>query len=387
MPISQPPPLELVQEKLLFSATPPAVGAAVVFAVGTLAVWLVGGVWRRTDWRKAVPAVAVLALIAGVLVVPVFSAVKQQRLNELKEARRTKTERVEELDSMVQEASLHISSRKKAREEAEQLKGEVKQLDAEKEAATKYAFEETYPLLPPEPYKWWHRGFALLLLTLAFEFVLCLPKFPAVYAQLVRVLVSVAVAIGMTPPEWWKMHFEGMPVAWPPWALAGVIAGQWVILDLVRRVNPGAVHAMAVAIVAGGLSAVAIHDDSARFTDYATFLMMGLAVIAVGGWLTRADVGSVAAVAVVPVIVTLAVVRDDVRLDDLTKPHVPRLAYWLVCFSPMVLGLFLIPPLTKVGTRWYGAVLKLVLVLIPVAIAVYLCVTEAPMSFEKAEEW
>lgn len=369
MPISQTPPPELIQEKLLFSATTPAVAAAVVFAVGTLAVWLL---WRKKGWRKAVPAVAVLALIAGVLVVPVFSAVKQQRLNALKEARRPIAERIDEL---------------KDGAEAEQLKAEVKQLDAEKEAATKYAFEETYPLLPPDPYKWWHRGFALLLLTLAFEFVLCLPKFPAVYAQLVRILVSVAVAIGMTPPEWWKMHFEGVPVAWPPWALAGVIAGQWVILDLVRRVNPGAVHAMAVAIVAGGLSAVAIHDDSARFTDYATFLMMGLAVIAVGGWLTRADVGSVAAVAVVPVIVTLAVVRDDVRLDDLTKPHVPRLAYWLVCFSPMVLGLFLIPPLTKVGTRWYGAVLKLLLVLIPVAIAVFLCVTEAPMNFEKAEEW
>lgn len=389
MPISQLPPTDLIQEKLLFSATPPAVAAAGVFALGVATVWLVGGVWLKLDWRKATPAVAVLALIAGMLVVPVLNAVKQQRLNDIKETRRARNERIESFESALNSregGKPNGATQTLRKQELEQLNAEVKQLDAEKEATVKYAFEETYPLLPPDPYKWWHRGFALLLLAMAFEFVLCLPNFSAVYAQLIRVLVVVAVALGMTPNAWWAMHFPGVPVAWPPWALAGVIAVQWIVLDLVRRVNPGSIHAMAMAIVAGGLSTVAIHDDSARFTDYATFLLMGLTVIAGGGWVLRADVGSVAAVAVVPVIVTLAVVRDDVRLDDLTKPHVPTLAYWLVGFSPLLLGLFVIPPLTKLGTKWYGAVVKLLLVLIPVGIAVYLCMTEAPLSFEK-ESW
>jgi len=189
------------------------------------------------------------------------------------------------------------------------------------------------------------------------------------------------IASAVLPADWQKG-----PDRWILPLTAAVMAVQWAVLDAVSRKNPGGTLAACLSLVAGGAACVAIHDGSARFTDFSTFVASALGVLALGGWILRADVGG--GVAVVPVITVLLMVREEAlpsTADDLTK-HVPVVAYWLVGLAPLLLGLFLIPPLTRFGTRWYSTPVKLLLVLIPVGIAVYLCLSEAPLQLGK-ESW
>ncbi len=357
MPISQLPPTDLIHDKLLFSSTPPAVATAVVFAVGTLAVWLVFGVWRKWAWRKAIPAVAVLALAAGILIVPY-------------------------LNSRVQEA-------KKAAREAENP-------ELAQQLSDTYKFEETFPLVPDG--KWWHWGLYAVGLALVVEFVARIPGVPVAVGHLFRGVAAGVIASAVLPSKW----VEGIDRWILPFS-AAVMAVVWGVMDTVSRKYPGGTLAACLSLVAGGAACVAIHDGSARFTDFATFVASSLFVLALGGWILRADVGG--GVAVVAVMTVLLMVREEAlptpplptvseealstTADDVTvqaTKHVPVAAYWLVALAPLVLSLFLLPLVSKFGTKWYAAVAKLLLVLIPVGIAVYLCLTEAPLEFNK-ETW
>jgi hypothetical protein len=331
-------PPEMIQEKLLFSATPPAVAAAAVFLVVSLAVWVVFGVWRKWDWRKAIPPVAVLALAAGMLTVPVINS--------------------------------RIQADKKAAREAGQSEHAQQLSDT-------YKFEETYLLVPDG--KWWHWGLYALGLALLVELSARMPGVPVAVGHLFRGVAAGVIASAVLPPDWQKGEDR-----WVLPVTAVVMAVQWAVLDAVSRKNPGGTLAACLSLVAGGAACVAIHDASARFTDFATFLAATLAVLAVGGWVTRSDTGSAAAVAVVPVLMVLLVVRDGVDPDAAVK--VPTPAYWLVGLAPLGLSLFLLPRLARFGTKWYSAFVKLLLVIIPVGIAMYLCLSEAPLQLGK-EEW
>ncbi len=332
-------PPEMIHDKLLFSGTPPAVATAVVFAVGTLAVWLAFGVWRKWAWRKAVPAVAGLALVVGILIVPY-------------------------LNSRVQAAKM--------------LAREAENPELAQQLSDTYKFEETFPLVPDG--KWWHWGLYAVGLALVVEFGARIPGVPVAVGPLFRGVAAGVIASAVLPSKW----VEGVDRWILPFS-AGVMAVLWAMLDSVSRKNPGGTLAVCMSLVAGGAACVAIHDGSARFTDFATFVASSLFVLALGGWILRADVGG--GVAIVPVMTVLLMVREEAlptNPDDVTK-HVPVAAYWLVALAPLVLSVFLLPSVLKFGTKWYGAVVKLLLVLIVVGFAVYLCLTYAPLSFEKPE--
>lgn len=350
-------PPEMIQEKLQFSATPPAVATGVVFLIGTLLLW-VFGLWRKKEWRKGVPVVAVVALTAGVIVVPCL----QERVSVERKAIREKVE------AMENELGTSDPS-----DELKSLKERYNELPRQ------YPFQETFPLVPDG--KWWHWGLYAFGLALAVEFGARLPGVPVAVGHLFRGVAAGVIASAVLPEKW--------ALGVDRWILpltAGVMAVQWAILDTVSRKNPGGTLAACLSLVAGGAACVAIHDSSARFTDFATFVASALGVLAVGGWILRADVGG--GVAVVPVITVLLMVREGAIPTDPadTTKHVPVAAYWLVGLAPLLLGVFLIPPLTRFGIRWYSTPVKLLLVLIPVGIAMYLCLSEAPLQLEK-ESW
>lgn len=351
-------PPEMIQEKLLYSATPPAMAAGAVFLVGTLAVWLVFGVWRKKDWRKGVPAVAVLALATGLLIVPYL----QSRIAAERKVVREKYEALESAGDSTGQS-----------DEVKSLKERYNELPRQ------YPFQETYPLVPDGV--WWHWGLYAFGLALLVEFAARTPGVPVAVGHLFRGVAAGVIASAVLPSEW-----QTGPDRWILPLTAGIMAAQWAILDTVSRNNPGGTLAMCLTLVAGGAACVAIHDASARFTDFATFLASTLAVLAVGGWILRADVGG--GVAVVPVMTVLLAVREaaiPADPEDATK-HVPVVAYWLVGLAPCLLGLFLLPPTARLGTKWYSTPVKLLLVLIPIGIAMYLCLSEAPLQLEK-EEW
>jgi hypothetical protein len=333
-------PPEMIQEKLLFSGTPPAVATAAVLTVGTLALWLVFGVWGKREWRKGVPAVAVLALAAGILIVPYLNS----RVQAAKEAAR-------------QAENPHLAQH----------------------LSDTYKFEVTYPLVPDG--SWWHWGLYAIGLALVVEFVARIPGVPVAVGHLFRGVAAGVIASAVLPPKWQQGADR-----WILPLTAGVTAVLWAVLDAVSRRNPGGTLAACLSLVAGGTACVLIHDGSARFCDFATFVASSLFVLALGGWILRADVGS--GMAVVPLVMLLLMIRDEAlptSPDDTTK-HVPVAAYWLVGLAPLVFGVFLLTPASRFGTKWYSVFVKLLLLLIPVGIAVYLCLSEAPLNLGK-EEW
>lgn len=372
MPVSQLPPPELIQEKLRFAAAPPGGATAVVFGLGVLVAWLVCGVWLKWNWRRAVPSLAVLALAAGLAAVPLLFA----KVEELRAPGRAA---IKEQKAAIKEApgDLPAEQRKILEDELEELKQRDEQL------VTAYAYQETFPLIPDQA--WWHWGLLAVGLSLSVELLVRLPGVPVGVGHLFRGVAAGVIASAVLPPDWQK----GVDRWLLPFT-AAVIAVLWGVLDGVSRRNPGGTLAACLSVVALGAACVAIHDDQAKFTDFSTFVAVVLGVLAIGGWVLRTDTGSAAAVAVVPILTILLMTRESVVPADLSEPPlragVPVAAYWLVGLAPMVLGLFLIPPVTRFGTRWYSTPVKLLLVLIPVGIAVYLCVTEAPMTFEK-ETW
>lgn len=371
MPVSQLPPADMIREKSLFSAAPPAVATAVVFGLGVLTAWVVFGVLLKWNWRKAVPSLAVLSLAAGLAAVPLL-------FEKVEEARAPGRAAIKAQKAAIDDAPGDLPG-----EQLQALKDELEALkERDEKLATAYPFQETFPLVPDG--KWWHWGLLAIGLALLVEFAASLPGVPVGVGHLFRGVAAGVIASAVLPPDWQK----GVDRWLLPFT-AAVMAVLWGMLDAVSRRNPGGTHAVCLSVVALGAACVAIHDDQGRFTDFATFLAVSLGVLALGGWVLRADTGSAAAVAVVPIMTVLLMTRESVPQYEpewMSHPPVPALAYWLVGLAPAVLGLFLVPPVTRFGTRWYSIPVKLLLVAIPVAIAVYLCVTEAPMSFDQ-EKW
>jgi hypothetical protein len=165
----------------------------------------------------------------------------------------------------------------------------------------------------------------------------------------------------------------------PAFALA--VAVQWAVVDAVGRRAPGGSTAAAVAAAANGAAAILLHAESLGFMNATTFLFAGLAAVAVLAWLTGTDAGAAAAVATVPVGVLLLLGRY------LRDSAVPTSSFLLVGLAPMLLGLFLLPGLNRLTAWRLGTVLKIAVVLIPVALAVYRTMEVAPYTFGPKEEW
>jgi hypothetical protein len=166
----------------------------------------------------------------------------------------------------------------------------------------------------------------------------------------------------------------------PAFALA--VAAQWAVVDSVGRRAPGGSAAAAVAVACWGAAVVLLHAESLGFLNVATFLFAGLAAVAVLAWVSGADGGAAAAVATVPLVVLLLLGKH------LRDSKVPDSSFLLVGFAPLALGLFLLPGLNRLSTWRLGTVLKVLVVLIPVALAVYRAMEAAPYSFgPKEEEW
>ena len=72
----------------------------------------------------------------------------------------------------------------------------------------------------------------------------------------------------------------------------------------------------------------------------------------------------------------------------LRDSQVPHSSFLLIGLSPALLGLFLLPGVRRLNDHWLGGVLKVLVVLVPVAVAVYRAMEAAPYSFgPKEEEW
>lgn len=329
------PPTELIQDKLLFTVLPAAVAALVAFLLTSLVVWLIFGRWRQTTWVKYAPSVAVFALIAGVVASPLLGSWHQNRIAAAKAA--GDTDRAQELARSIQ-------------------------------------FELPFPWVPDG--KWWHWGWYAIGLAIGVELLVRLPGVPVRVANLFRgvaagVIASAVIHPGLLKPEtrWW------LPF------VATLMAITWAVIDAVGRKNPGGAIAGAMAIVCGGAATVLIHDAAAGFTDVATFLFTGLAIITVCGWATSTDVNAAGAAAVVPVATLLLLHRGPE-----SESPVPQMCYWLVGLAPLGLALFLAPPIAFFGTSRWATPVKWLIVAVPVGIAVYRCVTEAPMKFGE-EQW
>jgi hypothetical protein len=299
-----PPPTAEVVDALKF-AIAPSLGATVgTFAILSLAAW---GVARKFgyEWRKATPAIAVLALAAGL-------------------------------------------------------------------AAGNY-FRAAFPWLPDG--KFWHWAWPAIGLVCAVEFLARIPGVGVGVGHLFRGTAAGIIAAFLVPIAW-----QTEAKWWIP-AVAGVLAVQWAIVDAVGRRGPGGSLAACLTLVAWGASVVLIHDKSLGRADIATMALAALGTLAVAAWVTRSDTGSAAAAAsvIVPVLLLIGWAINY-------EPVVPRSAYRLVGLAPSALGLFLLPGLSRYNDRRAGTVLKLLVVLIPVALGVYWTTEAVPDPFGEPEE-
>ena len=71
----------------------------------------------------------------------------------------------------------------------------------------------------------------------------------------------------------------------------------------------------------------------------------------------------------------------------LRDSQVPDSSFLLVGFVPLLLGLFLLPGVNRLTTWRLGAVLKVLVVLIPVAVAVYRTMRSRVFVRCEGEEW
>ena len=261
MPLSELPPTDLVVEKLKFAVLPAGAAAGAVFGLGLLLAWLLS-----PRWRAIAPSLAVLALAAGVATAPLLKSWNDARIDAAKAA--GDTERVAAL-------------------------------------AAAYPFERAFPWVPDG--KWWHWGWYAIGLALLVELLARLPGVGVGVGHLLRGVAAGVIAAVLVLPRFLLKSDKLPPAVFEPEALwqlisaAGLMAGQWAVVDAVGRRNPGGGVAAAVAVACAGAAAVLIHDAAAGFTDMSTYLMVGLGVLAVFGWITRTDVGSAGAVATVPV--------------------------------------------------------------------------------------
>ncbi len=237
-------------------------------------------------------------------------------------------------------------------------------------------FRGGFPDDPAKWEKWWHWAWPAALLMTAAEVTARLPGVAVEVGHLLRGVAAGVAAGAVVPPAWQEADRWLVP------AVALAVAAEWALVDAVGRRAPGGWVAAAVAVPCWGAAAVLLHAEQALFMKTAAGLCVGLAVVAVLAWATRSDGGAAGAAATGPLAMLLLLGRY------LRDSPVPPGSFLLVGLSPALLGLFLLPGVRRLNDRRLGGVLKVLLVLVPVAVAVYRAMEAAPYSFgPKEEEW
>jgi hypothetical protein len=153
-----------------------------------------------------------------------------------------------------------------------------------------------------------------------------------------------------------------------PWLRYEVLLAMllsWLTLDGLARNREGCEVAAYLAASFYAASAILIYAHSKQYMELAVVLGSAMAGIAVASNILRTDVsGAVpAGVAFLPGLVLAA------------KPNfyteIPAICFWLVPFAPLVLAPFLIPFLAR-KNGWVLRILRIAMLLIPLAIAVAL---------------
>lgn len=232
-------------------------------------------------------------------------------------------------------------------------------------------FRGAFPWVPDG--KFWHWAWPGVGLVCAVEFAAALLGVGV--GNLLRGTAAGVVAAFLVPAAW-----QTDAKWWVP-ALALGLALQWAIVAEVGRRGRGGATAAGLGIVCWGAAVVLIHDQSLGRADIASMALAALGTLAVAAWVTKADAGPAAAVAAV-VAPMLLLVGWAIAYT----PAVPRAAYLLVGMAPSALGVFLIPGAAKFADRRAGTPLKLLAVLIPVGVAVYLTTQAVPDPFAAADD-
>jgi len=153
---------------------------------------------------------------------------------------------------------------------------------------------------------------------------------------------------------------------WTVVLFAIVAAAEWVITEEQARRHPGALVPLWLAGIFLTAAIVLIHAHSNRFFDLALIFSSSLSAIAVVAWLCRLDAGSVVPGAVVALCGLLLAGLSETYSD------LPTICFFLVALAPLLLGVTLLPPLTRM-TALYRSLLQTALLLLPLVIAVILC--------------
>ena len=157
----------------------------------------------------------------------------------------------------------------------------------------------------------------------------------------------------------------GVEKPWAYVAFAGLVLGNWVVLEFAAGRPPGGTVPGSLALVALGAAVVLIHAHSARFTDAATLLAAGLGGCALIAWWFRIDTGGVMA--------AVAVFLPGILLAGYTETYseVPWTSFALVAAAPLLLTPTLVGPLSRMPVR-YLQLLRFGLLLMITAVAVLL---------------
>ena len=217
--------------------------------------------------------------------------------------------------------------------------------------------------------KWWHFGGWAIAAGFLVELIAqAIPSRPLGF--LLRGLTSGVIAHFLVPVAW-----QSEARWWVPAAAAWLAVAWSTAAELAHR-QPGGAMAFAASIYAGGASIVLLHAASSGFSELATGLSVGLFSTALMAWITRISAGGAAAVAIVPVLTTIWLNRP------LVDSQVPVNCHRLFACTPMLLGILLLPRINQIfGTRTGGMTI-IALTLIPVAIAVGIAATVAPVNFD-----
>jgi hypothetical protein len=181
------------------------------------------------------------------------------------------------------------------------------------------------------------------------------------------VLVSGWTASGKaaSAPEWEWLRYQH----------AASMLLVWIAADGLARGGWGAEAAAYLGVCFFAAAVVLIYAHSKLFMDLAvvfSFATFGLAAAAHVG---RSDTSGAipAAAAFLPGL--MFAVRPS-----MAEHKVPDAAFWLVTLAPLVLLPFLIPALAR-RDRWYWPLLRGVLVLVPLAVALYLADKHEVLAF------
>ncbi len=193
-----------------------------------------------------------------------------------------------------------------------------------------------------------------------------LPWLSPALAWLLRGVVVVDVVWWVLPPE------LSSQVWWGPRALAAVVLAEWALLEYLARRSPGGGIPLTLALSAFAAGAVLLYAGSGKSAEVATVLAAALGGITVVSWLCRTD--SSGAVPGAVVLLPGMLVMGWWMMGEYTQ--VPWPAFLVPALAPLTLLVTLLPPFRS----WEGRrleVLRLVLVLAPLAFAVSLAVQTA----------